>query len=306
MTDYFSKKFSDDILPAFLGTLRSTRTRAEYLNIIKQVCAFSQKDFLSLEQEDIESYFSIQKERVEEEQLSPHTYNVRLSALSSMATYVSEHYPDVEYTNYFADIERMPTDTLINMNKVPSLREIDLILSAARDESPMLYTIISLVARVTLPASRIVALNKRNILRTEDGRTLLYFPASSPHSKDYQIALPNDVSVILENYLSSGCISSADGYVFLNKRGNVLTIKNLDTYFKKIVEKSGVDLSYTIKDIRTRAILELTKVAADNGLNVSDISEYAGIKSVRMQTFVSTVANVANCPADLVNYQIKP
>jgi site-specific recombinase XerD len=95
------------------------------------------------------------------------------------------------------------------------------------------------------------------------------------------------------------------GHLFYNKHNNPLTARNLDAYFEKIWKKSGIETKYTLKDLRSRSILDMVSAAIRSGSDLPTVGAYVGIKDLRLNTYVSANTIVGDCPADLVNFQIK-
>ena len=91
------------------------------------------------------------------------------------------------------------------------------------------------------------------------------------------------------------------GHIFFNKHTRPLTIKNVTDNISKIIESSDVSEKYTMKDLRSRAVLELVKA----GATPNQISEYTGLSQLRIKTFVSSEHLIdGSCLAELVNYRL--
>ena len=128
---------------------------------------------------------------------------------------------------------------------------------------------------------------------------ILRLPAKGIDEFRY-INLPADVGEIFCNYLS--VVIPIDGHIFFNQHHKPLTLKNLDTATERFIAMSGIK-KYTMKDFRNRAVLELAKSGAD----ILSIEEYVGLSGMRVSTLISQ-KDILNgkCPADLVNYSLKP
>lgn len=301
-SEYLGDYFKSNILPDFLGTYDNKRTAEEYFSAVNMLCDFVKKDFLDVTCGDADSYFSVLDDSISAGSFSPHTYNVRLSLYKNLADYILEKCPGVMEINPFMHLSRKITSANIDISKIPTMKELDQILCAAKEYSSMYYVIISLVGRLALTSSSIVSLDASNVL-TENGRVMLYFPR---HGKtpEQVVMLPEDVQLLLTSYLENATHLSRGGYLFINSHGNPLSLRILDRHFSNILSKSGVCRRYTLRDVRTRAVLEMTKAALDNNVELSAVASYTGLRSLRMSSFAEACVHHTPCPADLVNFRL--
>lgn len=298
LCSYFSDSFSD-IYKGFSASVRSSRTLDEYTGYLNLLCNFLKKDFLDINDEDAGRYFQYLSSRCANGTLSRHTVGVRLSCYNSIANYIDSIGTVSDYVNPFRYIRRPEiVCNQVSANKVPSLEELDVVAEAVRDE-PMWYLIFSLASRVGMSATDIINI-RSNMIGNKDGRSYIIYPAKTTFEEPRVVTLPEDVDALLRNYMLV-VVPNDSGCIFYNKYGNPLTLRNIDSYFERLSKKTTLAKKYTLKDFRTRAVLEL----ADAGASAKTISEYTGLKMDRAQCYVhSTHILNDECPADLVNYRL--
>ena len=163
------------------------------------------------------------------------------------------------------------------------------------------YLIFALATRMCLSASNILRIRKGSV-EIKDGVPYLLVAAAETSTRwPRYIPVPEDVCELLSAYIESSHSDQA-GHIFFNEHGRPLRQRNLDDRVRKIIKNSGVKGSYTLKDLRSRGILELFNTASDN----DTIAEYVGLGKERMEAFSTAAQFISKeCPPDLVNYRLK-
>lgn len=294
---YFSDFFLNTVLSGFWSAIKQPRTQAEYFSYLCILCDYAQKDFLSLDESDVTRFFHYMYERYQKGTLSRKTINVRLSCYKSVSRYICEHFVELDFHDPFIRQQRFPVDDTVATCNVPSIAEMDKIMSAAKEDE-MFYLIFALAGRAALSATAIISIRTSNIIETENGLSAILYPAKDDFHTDVLVSLPEDVSVLLQSYLRR--YGTDRPFLFYNKYGNPLTLKNLDVAVKKYVQKSGVSREYTLKDIRSRAIVELSRASVPDNV----IADYTGLTQRRVSAFKRAVEIADTCPAELVNYHL--
>jgi len=300
---YLSKEFME-YFNHFSSDYR-TRTVKEYLGIVRLLSEYAKKDFLDISPTDAGNFFSDMKIRIQHDKMTVSTYNARLSCCKKLGTYIEETYPQLNYSSPFVLIEALPMKLSIKASNVPSLEEMDALLSVSKDNS-MYYLILCLAFRMGLSSSDIVALRRTYIRQLDDCVTIV-FPPDPSHKEQREKALPEDLKDIMLDYLKNMVYEDSEGHLFYNKYRNPLTLRNLDSLIKKMMKLSGVVGDYTIKDFRTRAILEMVRVSAndESGEELERVCEYVDIGELRMSYYKEARNLVNSCPANLVNLRVK-
>ncbi len=291
-TDEFKSIFQE-----FGTTFRNQRTLYEYAGYVNLLCNHVGVDFLYITKEQAQSYIDYMAGLCRQGKLSKKTLCVRLSSYKKLSKYVGTVLDD--YEDPFAHIIRPEIKDKIDPNHIPSIEELDQILSAAKDD-PQLYLILALATRVGFTATNILSMQVSNVVE-EEGKLFIRLDNKKPGADYRYVLLPEDVATLLRNYLEK-CYIDEQGHFFFNAHHRPLRIRNLDSKVDGLIRTSGVKNRYTMKDLRSRAILEMVKAGAKPEM----ISEYTGLGHLRIQSFVSAKGLISNdCPADLVNYQLK-
>lgn len=299
---YLSDKFQQ-YFARYATTLRNERTEAEYRGAVSLLCDYIKKDFLDITEQDADTYFHYLTKRVIEGSLKKTTLNGRLYILKQVASYISEAFPEANYSNPFLLVKsERGIKKDINPSAIPSMAEIDLFLSHV--DSPMYYLIFCMAFRMALSATDIISL-KLSIVQKFDDNYCLHYPPKDRFTPDHVLVLPKDIEALLLNYISNMSYVDEKGHLFYNERLNPLTLRNLDAYFERTLKASGIEKKYTLKDLRSRSILDMVNASIKSGENISSVGAYAGIKDLRLNTYVSASTIVGDCPANLVNFSVK-
>lgn len=297
---YYSESFLQ-IFKEYLAGIHNSRTAYEYQGYVILLCNYCEKDFLDIAREDVISFFHYMEGKRQNGTLSGKTVCVRLSCYRTLALYIQQNHQELEYKNPFLDIKKPDINDEIRVINMPSMEELDVVMSIAK-ETPMYYCILALATRTALSASNIVRLTFRNIKIIEE-QTVLQISQGTKRKEDFFVRLPEDVEIILNDYINmlDTEIIDREGHLFYNKYKHALTIKNLDDGIARILKKSGLEKKYTMKDFRTRAVLEYAKAGATE----HEIADYTGLGELRIRSFYRAANKVADCPANLVNYSLK-
>ena len=308
------KYVSDDFRDAyrrFSTSVRSLRTLDEYTGYINLLCNYLKKDFLDIDYADADRYFKEQRSKISEGRLSRYTVCVRLSCYKSLASYISSASVRDGYEDPFQYIRHPEIDyNIVNANKIPLLGELNELIEVIKTDT-MFYLVFMLASRVGMSATDIVSI-RSHMLDVNGDVYYVVFPARTQFEEPRIVTLPDDVCSLVRRYLlelggyggGEDAVSKrlsegiAKGYIFFNRLGNPLTIRNIDSYFDKACRESGIGKKYTLKDFRSRAILQL----ADAGVTAKEISRYTGLKMDRVQSYVhSTHIINGDSPANLPN-----
>lgn len=289
-SEYMSDMFIDNVLSPYLLRCKAHRTAVEYVGYVRLLCDTCRKDFLELTEDDVE--YAVQK--WQSCNIARRTIRTRLSCYSSISRFIKDDLElELNFINPFDSIVRPEVCDDIKPQKIPSIDEMDMIMSQAKKAGNMWYLILALVSRACISPSKITQITRDSVF-CEDAVVSLYF-------KDKSIVrLPDDVATLFMSYINSVALSDSEGHIFFNKQGRALTLKNLDTKVADIIKRAEVSESYTLINIRSRGILELAKAGADE----VTIANYANIGAMRTRQFMEAKNMIGECPANLVNYRL--
>ena len=292
---YMSELFAERIYPGFASTKKKPKTAEEYYKSARLLCDFAKKDFLAITTEDARAYFDYLKTLQAENKLSDRTIKMRFVGFNQLARYICAAFPEYMHENPFENIILPFAEENMKYQRIPSLAEIDKLLSAARDNEQM-FLILCLISRMGLTAGECIRLSAGQIVETGENSI-----AISCIEKDGKMEIlrpvPEDVKVILLDYIKK---MESSGVLFRNEWNKPLTERNLDYQLKKYSSLAGIETKCSVKDLRNRAILSMLQANA----SPEEVSMYAGIGMVRVKQFVREGNILAECPADLVNYRI--
>ena len=298
LNDFCSNQFNE-FFRRYGCSVRKYRTLDEYASYINLLCGYLKMDFLEITVEDAERYMGYMLKSYHDGNLSRKTICVRLSCYKSIGRYLEEVVEG--YESPFEYIRRPDkSDDSINPKRIPSIEELDRFMSVVKDD-PMYFAIYALATRVGLSASAILKLRDADVMHESYGDEVKVFLRLDGNgmAEDRYILLPRDVAEILDKYMVTR--TSEDSFLFHNKHKKVLTLKNLDSATGRFVRACGLE-NYTMKDFRSRALLELIKTGAD----LESIRDYTGLSYMRINTLAKSKYIVdRKCPAELVNYELK-
>ena len=169
--EFFSSLTAEELLPAFLNNMSlAERTSVEYRRSIVLLCNALQKDFLEITKEDAVSHFDKMYSRYCSGSLTRKTIHVRLSCYLSFARFIVKHYPHLEYNNPFIHVRRIDVDDSVPVHRMPSIEEMDLIMTSAKNERRAYYVILALVSRCGMSAGDVLRMTE-NMLLYNSGTT---------------------------------------------------------------------------------------------------------------------------------------
>ncbi len=296
---------SDDFLALydeFSHTLRSERTKVEYFNAVCLYCDYITKDFLDQRMQDALSYQKYLMSRVDEGSFSRTTLRARICAYRKIEAFLLDN--DIKIARCWGKIQLPALDSSVSEGHVPSVEDLDRLLSMAKKEGLMWYTVIALVIKCALTASEIAGFTFDNLIKEHDN-FFIFFPSKKTgftYQEDRYMKIPDDCKAILSGYLATLKKKDSAGHLFYNKAGRALTIKNIDDALLRMYKDEKK--KYTIKDIRTRAILELLNASSDPAA----VSEFVGLSRLRMKNFIeaSGIVSGKTTVSELNNIIIRP
>ncbi len=302
LSDYCSDDFKSYMKQFSVQVIDNPATLTEYIGNVNMLCEYCHKDFLDIGYDNARQYIDFLTGRYHNRQISRKTIYSRLSEYNTIAQYVEDTFSETGYTNPFKLIKRPEIDwNDIDPKRIPSMNQMDEVMSKAMESGIQTYAMFALATRACMTKSDILHL-KRDYIVKEEGRTYLHYPAKKKSGNDRYIPLPKDLAVIVDEF-NDYCIPNEDGYMFLNESGNTLSERMAEYTIAKLIESCDFDEHFTLKDFRNRGILDM----AANGATAKQISEYTGLKDLRVYGFLEAKELVKDdCPADLVHYTLKP
>lgn len=297
---YMSEQIINDLCPKYLSTLRKPSTKEKYYSAICLFCDAVKKDFLSINEEDVQSYFSSLKHSQKSDALSKKTVLARISYLNGFGKYVEMH-TDIGFTNYFGQIIRPEMEDEIPLERLPSMSDLDSLLTAAREE-PMYFLLFSMCIRCSFSVAELVAMKDSQVIVNGPVVTL-FFSSDSVYEPDRYVPLPEDISDLFLTYRASLMEQDSEHHLFYNRHHHVLTLKNLDDAVHRFTKLTNIKTTFSFKDIRSKAIIAMLQ----GGASPLSVAEYCGISALRVSQYVAAagLTKPCSCPANMMNFTIK-
>lgn len=285
-SEFFSKEFTERVIPLFLKSKLSNRTKKEYYRYTIHLCDFLQKDFLEITAEDVQTYFNCLKDR--EKPVTDKTVRLLKAAFITMEKYAKGKEWDTE-TSIFSSIKLNKTDDHINADRIPTVKEVGQLLETAKEDAKT-HIALLLISRMAFSASRITSLKKSQLQMDRDGD--LYISVTKRDKTTYLMAVPDDIKEELLRY----CNSIDTEYLFANKKGKPLNRKTIYRIIDGCRIKAGIDTKCSAKDMRNRALLEQLHTGASR----EEVAEYTGISYRRVAVLEQNVPKLRLCPPEKV------
>lgn len=299
---YLSPLTKDTLLPEFLNSLtKKRRTAEEYRNNICLLCNTLRKDFLDINETDALNYFGNLTNKYHQGELTRKTIHGRLACYRSFCLFIAEKHGELEFKNPFIHIGQVAVDNSVSVNNIPSIEEMDAIMTEAKNFGYPYFVILALISRCGLTVSETISLSENQIV-SAGGRMALRFENKNDTQSARTMILPDDIAEILSKHLSMLTTKDEAGHLFYNKHNRRMTLTNIDTAVERIVSAAlpEKEKHYTAKDLRTHAIMEFRKA----GVSPEDAASYVGMSERRVSYYYVVPVSACDCPANLTNYRL--
>ena len=302
-TNFLSEIFMDYFAEFINQNAMSDNTRKEYLYRIRHICDWCEEDFLDITVEDAEKYFNYLQNLYATNEISRRTIYGRYNTYRNVSSFIQDLGVD-GYRNPFVSIKiHTPVNNCVALHSIPSSESMDIILENAPNE--MYYLIFALAFRVALSLSEVLSLTLNHVVES-DG--VLFVRCNARKTIPARtVALPDDISCLMRNYIGNLPYVDEKGHLFYNNYKNPLTMDNVNKRLRKIMSECGFEEKYSLRGFRSRSILDMVVATAKKEAEMEDVADYTGIRSRRLAAYVKSSSGVIiNTPANLVNINIKP
>ena len=294
-THYLSEHFNETIWPRFETTLKKMRTRKSYYKYITDICDYLHTDFVKIKPPMAQQYFT---HLANAKTYEPKYLHLRLTACRSVASYIQKYaqYFDLKgYLNPFVFIELPEYSYAIHKSDIPSIKQMDAVLSAAEGDI-MMFTVISICFRCALTVSELCNLTFSDIVEDELGRVCFMVK----NAKTTRIVkIPDDMKTLLSQYIDQ---CPGEGYLFQNSRGNKLLVRTLQYRLRDIMDQADLQKTFTFQDIRNAALIYMRQ----GGVTTSDLVKYAGLSNEKwISRFEGVIDGLDMAPCDYTHISIK-
>lgn len=159
-SSYASKQLTHEIWPEFIAHFKSSTTKASYESDLDELMDYLKKDFLLINDRDMESYFTWMQHKIKEGRLNPSTLSKKCRELHSLAEYICENKDRYNITKNYKDVYADYLPYMTKQEKFASsvpVRHMDLLLRAAQKDT-MAYCIIAMLYRAGMSSTEVCAL----------------------------------------------------------------------------------------------------------------------------------------------------
>lgn len=268
---YLSDTIKEYIWPTFSMGLKTKRARDNYYSVLCMICNYTKRDFLDITYTQAQEYFDyLLISNNKKKRLALSTVQSRLSMLNSFAKYIVENKKNLNidrpYTNIYMYINIPEYDNYIKPDDIPSIEELNKLLEVSSDNN-MMYLIFALVIKCAFSTSEICKMKESHIVEDLSGRFCVEI---NEYNKIRRVKLPDDIVGIIKDYMK---YKPAGEYLFYNKKGLNLKVRNLESYCKKYMKMAELKKAYTLQDIRNAAICYMKS----SGASDDSIAKYIGV-----------------------------
>lgn len=280
----------------FIVHFRNNKTKETYFGDLNEFLDMIQKDFLMIQQQDVEQYYQKMKKKVEGSELRNKTLEKKLKELHAFAEFVLGQKNEYEIADSFQDYfynYLIYFDQEDKVKEVFPIEDLDKMLKAAEEEK-MSYTILVLFYRMGLLSTDICAIKPGDFVEREGERYLIL------REKKEVVYIPHDVAEILKCYEE---MREENEYYFFNGRGNPLNTMYLHRMMRRITKKAGVS-DYSAMDLRSAYAGTLYAYGAKD----NQVADQIRITQMHIQRYANEEfqTNIAQNAANLIKMIVLP
>lgn len=261
------------IWPDFTAHFQSETTEKSYRADITEIMSYFEKDFLKINDSDVQEYFEWMEHRVKKGEMMPGTMAKKFRELHSFAEYICENCERFKVNDTFQDwyypYLKLVAKQEKHVRSIP-VEHMDRLLEAAQ-ENLMEYCVLVLMYRAGLCSTEIIGLKMKDLAEYENG---VY---AFPEKRKNACYIPEDAVVVLKQYLKE---REDHTYLFYNKRRNPLNTMYISRMMKKYTDRAGLP-SYSAESIRNTCGMTMfaygarsEQVAAQMGISQIQIQRY--------------------------------
>lgn len=225
--------------------LKSRNVQKRYRTELAELELYTNKDFLSISSTEAHNY----RKYLTQKGLDDTTKDVILRIFKSIGTYMETAVPG--YHSPFTTIPFFHEVTFYQGNQVPTLEDVSLLLSRAKDTgNKRAFLALTLALRLCLTASEIIAIVNGHFKNGTDGICL------EVYTSDYKcrvLPVPDDVVNVIKEYAPGFFLSTASTPLFKKEdNGEAIKIRQIQRDVKKVNESTGDEI--TLQQVRLLGI----------------------------------------------------
>lgn len=286
--DYLSEEFILQFA-SFLATVSHANTSNEYVRCVRSICNFAKKDFLDLTRKNVDDYFSSCNERG----LSASTIRSRYYRFVTLSKFLDERVRGLRLSTHFLSIRIAPTTSPeaseeIREKYLPAEKFEKLVDEALESGDRMAAVIFSLSYKAALSASEVCGLRVDQIFRDEDGTVFVHLYDDS-YNASRTVYLRDGLGQMLDEFMQLPKPKNRRSiFVFLNKYGNPLTLRNLNSMFRKHCIACGFGEGVSFRDLRSSGVVRMFSDGTPQ-----TVGETANLRKVRLAQYADAKKNIS-------------
>lgn len=198
------------------------------------------------------------------------------------------------YNSVIRFIYEVTMDKLINKKQLPMYRkrrkmkdvltkeELSIFFNVC--DNYMYKTIFMMIYGSGLRISEAVNLKIENI----DSKKMRIFVEAGKGKKDRYTVLPQTTLKMLRKYYQIYKPKHKEGYIFLNREGNVLTVERTRVFFRRYRRKANIDEKFVVHSLRHSFATDLI----ERGAAILEVKELMGHSNIRSTMEYIHIANL--------------
>lgn len=290
------EKLSKQIWEDFTAHFKSDTTLRSYQSDIKEYCEYLGKEFVYINKNDVQTYFTWLSHRVEAGEIKPATMAKKFRECHSVAEFICEKREVYGVNEGLQDFFYPYLQRIAKQEKFAKsipIDEIDKLFQVAQIDI-MVYTIFIFLYRVGLSSTEIIAIKLSDIEEYTDG---VYVWVKSRNEACY---LPGDVVEVLSEYLKQ---RGENTYLFYNKQGRALNTMYISRMMKKYTALAGIK-SYSAETLRNSCAFTMYAYGAKD----KQVAKQLGVTKVQIKRYDDRryKNNIQKQAQNLVKLKVEP
>lgn len=273
---YYSEEFRT-LFERYLYGIGQAGTARETAKAVRRICEFAEKDFLELMRSDVDSFFL---DEIRVKKLKRQTVRSNLSRYVGLAAYIDQEISGFGMSKIFGSLKLPEYTSAMSSRKIVErhllAEDFENLLRAAKEEcDDRAVLLFKLANRAALSATEAASLKPSQVFKGPDGAVGLHLYTESYHS-ERTVFLDKDLGESLLEYMDRPK-KKASAFIFVNKHGNPLTVKNLNDIMIKYRNLGKIGKPITFRDLRVSCVTEMMAQGS-----LESVRQRAGLRDARL------------------------
>lgn len=300
----FLKEESKELIALYLKRFKSQKTQLSYCCAINEFFDFAKKDIGKIAGTDCIRYIESLEAKRNAGRLKTSTLIKKRYQISSLFSYLSTPYakerlklPD-SFCNYFLDIKTEEPPRSLRYEKIPTVKELDILHRHLMEHDPMIGIAVLLSFKGFLTTQQFLHLCVTDFyLDANDKMIVRIKNPAFPLDQRYN-SIPDDVKELLFSYFDT--LSIRQSRLFAKKNGSFYTDRTLCKRLKEACAECGIN-SYTFNDLRNAGAAFALSYRAE----LSVVANSLGYRTTRHIRRLESVKIAINDAADYMGISFR-